>query len=43
MTLMRILFTQDRMPTLKQWFENPDEVCYRGIYDNSNNLHSYQF
>ena len=36
-------FTQDRMTALKEWLKKPDEVSYCGIYDNSKDLHTYQF
>ena len=36
-------FTQDRMTALKEWLKKPDEVSYAGIYDNSKDLHAYQF
>jgi len=36
-------FTQDRMTALKTWLKNPSEVSYTGIYDNSKDLHAYQF
>ena len=36
-------FTQDRTTALKEWLKNPDEVSYCDIYDNSQNVHSYEF
>ena len=31
------------MTALKTWLKKPDEVSYVGIYDNSKDLHAYQF
>ncbi len=31
------------MTALKEWLKNPNEVSYCGIYDNSKDLHKYQF
>ena len=36
-------FTQDRTTALKEWLKNPREVSYCGIYDNSKDLHAYEF
>ena len=31
------------MTALMEWLKKPDEVGYAGIYDNSKDLHAYQF
>ena len=34
-------FTQDRMVALKEWMDNPIDVSFSGIYDNSQGLCHY--
>ena len=36
-------FTQDCTTAFKEWLRNPREVSYCGIYDNSKDLHAYEF
>ena len=31
------------MTALEEWLKTPDEVSYCGIYDNSKDLHAYEF
>ena len=31
------------MTALTAWLKNPSEVSYTGIYDNSKDLHAYEF
>ena len=42
-TLMKTLFHTRPHDRTKRMVENPREVSYCGIYDNSKDLHAYEF